>query len=97
MDTPNRKSKFTRQRMSKPDLDKVYNNLMAIVSKGFENTMFEAGKYLIKTFYGGELQSCTEGQEKTISQFAESIHPRICENIIQEPPENHGFTMLSIW
>jgi hypothetical protein len=39
---------------TRPDLDKVYNNLMAIVSKGFENTMLEAGRYLIDTFYGGD-------------------------------------------
>jgi hypothetical protein len=32
---------------TKPDLDKVYNNLMTIVSKGFENTMYKAGEYLI--------------------------------------------------
>ena len=40
--------------VSKPDLDKSITTLMTIVSKGFENTMFEAGKYLIETFYGGD-------------------------------------------
>ena len=40
--------------VSKPDMGEIYTNLMAIVSKGFENTMLEAGRYLIDTFYGGD-------------------------------------------
>ncbi len=49
---------------TKPDLDKVYNNLMTIVSKGFENTMFEAGLYLIKTFYGGDYKIAKKDKKK---------------------------------
>ena len=49
---------------TKPDLDKVYNNLMTIVSKGFENTMFEAGQYLIETFYGGDYKIAKKDKKK---------------------------------
>ena len=49
---------------SEPDLNKVYNNLMAIFSKGFENTMFEAGRYLIKTFYGGDCKIAKEDKKR---------------------------------
>jgi len=49
---------------SKPDLDKVYTKLMAIVSEGFENTMLDAGRYLIDTFYGGDPRVALEDKKK---------------------------------
>ncbi|MBW1995930.1 MAG: hypothetical protein JRI77_16000 [Deltaproteobacteria bacterium] len=37
-------------------VDEAYKNLMDIFSKHFKNAMIEAGQYLIKTFYGGDIE-----------------------------------------
>ncbi len=63
-ETPEENQNLPVPAISKPNLDKVYTKLMAIVSEGFENTMLDAGRYLINTFYGGDPRVAHEDKKK---------------------------------
>jgi len=63
-DIQEEKQKLAVIAVPEPDFDKVYSHLMAIVSKGFENTMLRVGRYLIKTFYGGNIKIAQEDKKK---------------------------------
>ncbi len=64
--------------VQEPDLDEVYNTLIAIFFKGLENTMLEAGWYLIKTFYNEDIETAMNDKKKkslnSISQHITKLH-----------------------
>jgi DNA repair photolyase len=66
--------------VSNSDLDKIYTNLMAIVSMGFENTMLDAGRYLIDTFYGGSHKIAKEDKKKqslnSLNQYIQELREK---------------------
>lgn len=61
-----------------PDIKEVYSKLLSIVSKGFEDTMFKAGQYLIDIFYGGNSTLAQNDKDKTglnsLNQYIKNLN-----------------------
>jgi len=57
-------------------VEKAYSTLFDLFSTHYENAMMDAGKYLIKTFYGDDIEKARNNesaQEETLNQLYEKI------------------------
>lgn len=59
-----------------PQVETAYSDLVAIFSRHYEKAMMEAGEYIIKTFYGNDIEKARNNKpvhEQTLNQLYEKI------------------------